>query len=63
MIYVNILSKDKNTGKYKSETKSFYNRIDALRFMYMMKHKGYFIDGWSCDDEYDNEWLGRKFKQ
>ena len=44
------------------DTKSFFNKKSALKFMYLMKHKGYVITGWSCDDPLDNEWLERRFK-
>lgn len=42
---------------------TFQTAYNALRFMYMMRHKGFIITGWTCEDPYDNEWLNRKFKQ
>ena len=56
MIHVSIY------GKEGESTHKFYNKKAALRFMYAMRHKGYIIAGWSCDDYMDNEWLGRRFK-
>lgn len=44
------------------KTHEFYNPKSALRFMYMMRNKGYIIEGWGCDDPYDHEWLERRFK-
>lgn len=41
----------------------FRNKKSALKFMYMMNHKGYIISGWRCEDPYDNEWLDKRFKQ
>ena len=55
MIHVSIYGKEETTH-------SFYNKKAALSFMYAMRHKGYIITGWSCDDYMDNEWLGRRFK-
>lgn len=46
-----------------STTKEFHSKEAALRFMYAMKSKGYFIRGWQCEDPSDNEWLNRRFKQ
>lgn len=43
--------------------KEFKTKQAALRYMYMLKNKGYFITGWRCDDPLDNEWLNRRFKQ
>ena len=43
--------------------KEFHNRKSALKYMYMMRNKGYFITGWTCDDPLDNEWLNKRFKQ
>ena len=54
MIVVEILNDSK---KYK-----FHDKRSALRFMYTMKSKGYFIIGWTCEDPYDNEWLWIRFK-
>lgn len=55
MIYINI---EKNPFPYVLRTKQM-----ALRFMYAMRSKGYFITGWVCDDTLDNEWLNKRFKQ
>lgn len=41
----------------------FRNKKSALKFMYMMFHKGYIISGWRCEDPYDNKWLNERFKQ
>lgn len=46
-------------NKYKHQFKTAQM---ALRFMYSMKSKGYMVQGWSCDDPEDNEWLNRRFK-
>lgn len=54
MIYVFLLNND---------THEFHTKEAALRFMYMMRNKGYFILGWKCDDSLDNNWLDRRFKQ
>ena len=43
--------------------KEFQNVKSALRFMYSMRSKGYFITGWQCDDPEENEWLNRRFRQ
>ena len=43
--------------------REFHDVKSALRFMYLMKNKGYFILGWQCDDPEDNDWLNRRFKQ
>jgi hypothetical protein len=34
----------------------------ALRFMYMMRNKGYIIESWACDDPLDAEWLYHRFR-
>lgn len=44
------------------EHKVFHDKKMALRFMYMMDKRGYFISGWSCDNPEDNEWLDKRFK-
>lgn len=49
--------------KGKEESKVFTNRIKALRFLYSIKSKGYFISGWSCEYPDDNDYLNRKFKR
>ena len=41
----------------------FRTKECALRFMYMMRNKGYMILSYSCDDPEDNRWLNRRFKQ
>lgn len=46
-----------------SDTYTFHNKKSALKFMYMMKNKGFMITGWKCEDPYDNDWLNRRFKQ
>lgn len=55
MIYITL---KKNPIPYVLRTKQM-----ALRFMYAMKSKGYFILSWQCDDPLDNEWLNKRFKQ
>lgn len=62
MVYVDVVFKSKLTGKWLIETKEFKDRKKALAFMYAMQNKGNIIDGWRCDDPYDNEWLGYRFK-
>lgn len=44
------------------EAKEFHSKEMALRFMYGMQSRGHLIQGWSCDDPEDNEWLNRRFK-
>ena len=44
-----------------SDTYTFHNKKSALRFMYMMKNKGFMITGWKCEDPCDNDWLNRRF--
>lgn len=55
MIQVYICGDDKP-----HEFKTPYN---ALRFMYMMDHKGYIVSTWTCDDPSDNEWISRRYRQ
>ena len=54
MIYVYIIGE--------KEPHEFNTAQMALRFMYMMRNKGYIIEAWSCDDPYDNRWLERRFR-
>lgn len=61
MIYVTVIWKT-IFGNWVTETKEFNNRASALRFMYSARSKGHIIDGYTCDDYIDNEWLGRRFK-
>lgn len=58
MVYVDV-SFDK--GKTIT-TKEFETTKVALRFMYAIRGKGHLILGYRCDDPYENEWLGRRFK-
>ena len=41
---------------------TFQSPYNALRFMYMMRNKGYIIEGYSCEDPYDSQWIERRFK-
>ena len=41
---------------------TFQTPYNALRFMYMMRHKGFIIEGYACDDPYDHRWIERRFK-
>ena len=58
MIYVDV-SFD---GGKTITTKEFQTPYNALRFMYMCRHKGYFIMSYRCDDILDSEWLDKRFK-
>ena len=62
MIYVDIVYKSKLTGKWMQDTKTFKDKFSALHGMYALKNKGIIIDGWTCDDPYDNEYLWLRFK-
>lgn len=62
MIYVFVVYRGLFGGLVRI-TKEFKDRNKALRYLYAMKASDKFvIDGYSCDDPYDNEWLGRRFK-
>lgn len=43
-------------------TKEFQTPYNALRFMYMCRHKNYFIMSYRADDPFDYQWLERRFK-
>ena len=58
MVYVDI-SFD---GGKTIETKEFHSPKTALRFMYAMTYKGYFILSYRADDIFDSEWLDKRFK-
>lgn len=61
MIEIDVLYRLK-TGEQKNETKSFNNRVSALRFMYGIERKGNIVLGWKCEHSEDNDYLGRRFK-
>lgn len=61
MIFVDIVYKS-IFGQWKTDTKEFTCKEQALRGMYAMRNKGLIIDGWRCDDPMDNEWLTHRFK-
>ena len=58
MVYVDISF---DCGKTIT-TKEFTTPYNALRFMYAMTHKGYFIMSYRADDPFDYQWLERRFK-
>lgn len=60
MIEVNILFIYKS-GERKEETRTFYNKISALRFMYGIERKGHLITGWKCEHVEDHEYLSKRF--
>ena len=62
MIYVDVVSVTPITHKPIITTREFPYKESALRFMFMIRNKGYIIDGWRCDDPLDNEWLNHRFK-
>ncbi len=41
-------------------SKIFHDVKKALRFLYAMKNKIFFV-GWICDDPNDNDYLNRKY--
>ena len=61
MIFVDIVYKS-IFGQWKTDTKEFTCKEQALRGMYAMRSKGLIIDGWRCDDPMDNEWLTHRFE-
>ena len=61
MIYIDVLYRLK-TGEKKNDTKSFNNKISALRFMYGIERKGNIVLGWRCEHSEEHEYLRRRFK-
>ena len=60
MIEVHIYSK--SNGAWVPGVKRFHSAVKALRGMYAMKRAGISIEGWVCDDPFDNDYLNRKFR-
>lgn len=60
MITIHYLYKRKLDGKWYEAEKEFLDVRKALRFLYSIK-KNCVILGWDTDDQWDNEWLNRRF--
>ena len=61
MIKINYIYKSKIRNAWMEDSKSFNDAYKALRFLYAIKHKGYIIVSWECDDPEDNYYLTSKF--
>lgn len=60
MITIHYIYKRKSDGLWYEAEREFTNVHKALRFLYAIKDK-YIILGWDTDDQWDNEWLNRRF--
>ena len=61
MIIVMFSYFNKHQEKFVEGEAQFDSNVKALRFMYSIKgREDYILEGYRCDDPYDNEWLGRR---
>lgn len=60
MITIWYIYKSKLSGNWIHSSRTFKDKRMALRFLYKMNPIAV-IEGWSCDDQYDNEWLNQRF--
>ena len=62
MITIHYIYKRKTDGLWYEAEREFLDVRKALRFLYSIRNKSnYIIQGWDTDDQWDNEWLNRRF--